>query len=273
MLRRQGIAFVRNLALLGLGLVGLAMSVLLIVAATLVVPYLPAARVAKRLADLGRRLTGSWGGLPVEVERRPGPPAPERWADGWYVHENELYKSPRLPAYLLELAWRSEDPALLREWLWLHLTPFVGGLAVLVPPTLATAGVGLGTLGLAGGAAPVVGAPSPAWAVPVGLALVALGFALAPMALRLHARWSRLLLGPSAQFWWTGSRAARWLRKGSDDTWHGGGLSGLGFAALGGTLLNLVTLLVAWGGLSPQVSHLTRPLVSRYRRYAGRGPA
>ncbi|MFC6014969.1 histidine kinase [Plantactinospora solaniradicis] len=270
MLRRHVIAFVRTLAQLGLGLIGLAMSLLLIAAATAVVPFLHTARVAKRMTELGRRLAGQWGGIPVEADRRPGPPVPERRADGWYLYENQLYRSPRLPAYFLELTWRSEDPAAMREWLWLHLTPFVGGLAVLVPSGLVTAGVGLGTLGLSGGAAPVVGALPPALAVPVGLVLVVLGFGLAPMALRLHARWTRLLLGPPTRWWWHRSRPVRWLRKGYHDTWHGAGLTGLGFAAFGGFLLNLLALLVAWSALSPQVSRLTRPLVSQYRRYAGK---
>ncbi|AVT30205.1 sensor histidine kinase [Plantactinospora sp. BC1] len=269
MSRRYALAFVRNLAQTGLGLLGLLMSVLLVAAATLVVPYLPAARAAKRLTDLGRRLAGRWGGVPVPVEHRPGPPVPQRRADGWYVHENELYRSPRLPAYLMELTWRGEDPALLREWTWLHLTPFAGGLATLAPPVLAGAGVGLGVLGLTGGAAPVVGSPPPALALAAGLALVVLGFAVAPLTLRLHAGWSRLLLQPSSQrSWWHRSGLARVLSRSSAATWHGAGLAGLGFAAFGGFLLNLLTLLLTWGGLSPQVSRLTRPLVSRYRRYA-----
>ncbi|GIG85710.1 sensor histidine kinase [Plantactinospora endophytica] len=269
MSRRYALAFVRSLAQTGLGLLGLLMSILLVTAATLVVPYLPAARAAKRLADLGRRLAGRWGGVPVPVEHRPGPPAPRRRPDGWYVHDNELYRSPRLPTYLTELTWRSEDPALLREWGWLHLTPFAGGLATLVPPVLVGAGTALGALGLTGGAVPGLGtSPPPALALPVGLALVVLGFAVAPSALRLHARWTRLLLQPPEQSWWHRSGLAGWTSRRSGATWNGAGLVGLGFAAFGGFLLNLVTLLVSWGGLSPQVSKLTRPLVSRYRRYA-----
>ncbi|MEN3612571.1 histidine kinase [Plantactinospora sp. ZYX-F-223] len=267
MSRRYGLAFVRNLAQAGLGLLGLGMSVLLVAAATLVVPYLPAARAGKRLADLGRRLAGRWGGVPIPVEQRPGPPVPRRRADGWYVYENELYRSPRLPAYLMEITWRGEDRALLREWVWLHLTPFVGGLGTLVPPVLAGAGVGLGALGLTGGTAPVVGSPPLALALPVGLALVALGFAVAPLTLRLHALWSRLLLQPAERSWWHRSRLAGWTTRRSSAAWHGAGLVGLGAAAFGGFLLNLVTLLGAWTALSPQVSELTRTLVTRYRRY------
>ncbi|MFY1689879.1 sensor histidine kinase [Plantactinospora sp. WMMB782] len=295
--RRYGLAFVRNLALTGLGLLGLLMSVLLVVAATLVLPYLPAARGAKRLTELGRRLAERWGGIPVPVQHRPGPPAPRRRADGWYVYENELYRSPRLPAYLAELSWRGADPALLREWLWLHLTPVAGGLGTLLPPVLAGAGALLGLLGVldvldvlgltgpTGGAVPVVGTPpasltlpggwTPAlpggWAlVGLGLLLVVLGFAVAPLTLRLHARWTRLLLQPPERSWWHRSGLAGWTSRRWDAAWHGAGLAGLGFAAFGGFLLNLATLLVSWGGLTPQVSRLTRPLVSRYRRYAHR---
>ncbi|MEQ4301145.1 histidine kinase [Plantactinospora sp. B6F1] len=270
MLRRYGLAFVRNLALAGLGLLGMLMSVLLVAAATLVVPYLPAARAGKRLTDLGRRLAGRWGGVPVPVEHRPGPPVPQRRADGWYVHEKELYRSPRLPAYLMELTWRGEDPALLREWVWLHLTPFVGGLGTLVPPVLAGAGIGLGALGLTGGTAPVVGSPPPVLALPLGLALVVLGVTVAPLALRLHARWTRLLLQPPERSWWHRSGLAGWTRRRSSAAWHAAGLAGLGFAAFGGFLLNLVTLMVGLGWLAPQVSRVTRPLVSRYRRYGHR---
>ncbi|MDG4784498.1 histidine kinase [Micromonospora sp. WMMD1102] len=270
MSRRYGHAFVRNLALTGLGLLGLLMSVLLVVAATLVVPYLPAARGAKRLAELGRRLAERWGGIPVPVQHRPGPPVPRRRGDGWYVHENELYRSPRLPGYLMEIAWRGEDPAFLREWVWLHLTPFAGGLGTLVPPGLAGAGIWLGALGLTGGAVPAVGTPPSALALPLGLALLLLGFAVAPLTLRLHARWTRMLLQPPERSWWHRSGLAGWTRRRSGATWHGAGLVGLGFAAFGGFLLNLLALLLAWGGLSPQVSRLTRPLVSRYRRYLRR---
>lgn len=267
--RRHALAVVRSLALLGLGLTGLVMGLLLVAAATLVVPYLPAARASRRLADLGRHLAGRWGGIRVEPVRRPGPPKPERRADGWYVYENSLYRSPRWPTYFLELTWRAEDPALLRELLWLLLTPVVGGLAVLVPPALVVAGTGLAGSALTGAAAPVVGVPPTVVGLAAGLALVAAGFAVGPAALTLHARWSRLLLQPAEESWWHRSGLARRTGRWQNTVWHGAGLAGLGFAAFGGFLLNLVTGLVSGTTLSPQLSGLTRPMVSRYRRYLG----
>ncbi|MGI5216129.1 sensor histidine kinase [Plantactinospora sp. CA-290183] len=262
--RRHALALLRNLAQFGLGLVGLAAGLFLLLAATVVLPYLPAARVVKRLAELGRRLAGDWGGLPVAVEHRPGPPAPQRRADGWYVYENQLYRSRRTPAYLLEVQWRADDPALLRELLWLLLTPVAGGVAVAVPPALVAGGVGLVAAGLAGGA------PTALTGL-VGLVLAASGVALGPAALRLHARWSRMLLRqPAPSAWWHRWGLAGWIGRRTSAAWHAAGLTGLGLAAFGGFLLNLLTALVTWTGLSPQVSALTRPLVARHRRYLGR---
>jgi signal transduction histidine kinase len=277
MIRRHLLALVRCLALYALAVAGLLVSLLSVVAATLVVPYPLAASAIRGLADLSRRLSRDWARVEIEVEERTGPPVPQRREDGWYVHDRQLYKSRHLPAFLLRLQWLSHDPALSRQWRWLVLTPFLGGLAALIAPALVVAGV-LVVLLIPGTAAfsattlstaTLSTAAVTAGLVAAGGVLVVLGFALAPAMVRVDALWNRMFLQAPGRSWWHRSGIDPWLRKRSLATWHGGGLAGLSFAAFGGFLVTVVAIVISWGGLLPQASTITRPLVDLYRRKAG----
>jgi signal transduction histidine kinase len=257
-IRRYPLAAVRCLALVGLAVVGLATALLAGLATALVVVYPAAVAVMRRLADLGRRLARAWGGVPIAAEYLPGPPVPQRRDDGWYVHGSQLYKSPRVPAFLLKMEWLTKDPTIVRDWLWLFLTPCLGGLAALLPPLLIATGA----------TAPFVGWMPVGAAVPVGLALVFVGLAIGPAMLRVHARWSRVLLQPAASSWWHRSGAAASFARRSKATWAGGGMAGMSFGAVGFLVLQVLSIVVWWGGLLPQAASVTRPYLDYYRRKA-----
>jgi signal transduction histidine kinase len=258
MIRKYPIALVRCLFLLGLGLVGIVVAALAVVAATLVIPYPLVASAIMRLSDLARRLSNDWAGVEILAEDRTSPPVPQRREDGWYVHENQLYKGRWFPAFMLKLRWLSEEPTFSRMWVWMTITPFVGGAAVLVPPALIVGGLALG--GVGGSRLPA------AVAVAGGLVLVLLGFALAPAMVRVYGWWSWFVLQRSDRSWWRTSGVGPWLGRRWRAGWYGGGLAGLSFAAFGGFLLNVVVAVVSWGGLVPVASRVTRPLVELYRR-------
>jgi signal transduction histidine kinase len=283
MIGRHLLALVRCLALYALAVAGLLVSLLSVVAATLVVPYPLAASGIRGLADLSRRLSRDWAGVEIQVEERTVPPVPQRREDGWYVHDRQLYKSRHLPAFLLRMQWLSHDPGFAREWRWLVLTPFLGGLAALIAPALVVAGVlvallvpgaaalsgaGLSTARLSP-ATFATGAVTAGLAAAAGVVLVVLGFALAPIMVRVDALWNRMLLQAPGRSWWHRSGIGPWLRKRSRATWHGGELAGLSFAAFGGFLVTVMVIAISWGGLLPQVSTITRPLVDLYRRKVG----
>ncbi|MFC7531600.1 sensor histidine kinase [Actinoplanes sp. GCM10030250] len=216
---------------------GFAYGVLLVAAATLVVPY-PAVLLGQfRIATLGRRLTRAWTGADLpDVERTP-PPEPRRRPDGWYVHDKSLFRSPRIVRWLIKGEHYGNDPEVAREWRWLMLAPFSSALPVLVPVALIVAAVLLRN------------------PLPLAAALL-----LAPFALRLYGSWTRSLLRHRST---TG-----WFDRASVATWRAAGLVGLSLAAFAGTLLNLVVVALSLGGLAPQVIKITRPLVERYRSHA-----
>jgi hypothetical protein len=164
-----------------------------------------------------------------------------------------------VPAFLLKLDHDAKDPAARREWVWLLLTPFAGGLPVLLVPALLVAG---GLL-LIGPRVPRL----PAWPAAAGAVLAAI--LLAPVALRGYGRWAEELLHPQRSRW-ARSRLGAWIARAWRVTWTGAGLAGLSLLAFGGLLLNLLAVVLTWGGLLPRVCLLTRPLTQRYRRGADR---
>ncbi|MEV0273854.1 sensor domain-containing protein [Hamadaea sp. NPDC050747] len=156
------------------------------------------------LADW-RRSLAHWSGVTIASPYRPLPPLVQR-PDGLYRVGKHLYKTPRLALWTQRFHWMQTDPATWRELLWRGIDPVVGGLIAGIPVLL----VGYGIWGVA---LPrtvhlfVSDSPATFWygtffghpaaAIPAGLALAALGVALAPAALRLHGRWTRLLLQPA----------------------------------------------------------------------------
>ncbi|MCP2321634.1 signal transduction histidine kinase [Hamadaea flava] len=156
------------------------------------------------LADW-RRSLAQWSGVSIPSPYRPLPPLVQR-PDGMYRVGKNLYKTPRWALWTQRFYWVQTDPATWRELVWRGSDPIVGGLIAGVPVLLVVYGIWGQILPrivhFFVGESPAnfwygtfIG--HPAAAIPGGLALAALGVAIAPAALRLHGRWSRLLLKPS----------------------------------------------------------------------------
>ncbi|WP_064741710.1 sensor histidine kinase [Hamadaea tsunoensis] len=166
---------------------------------------IPWAQADLRFAANWRRSLAPWSGVSIPSPYRPLPPLVRR-PDGMYRVGKSLFKTPRWALWSQRMHWVQTDPATWRELLWRGTDPVVGGLIAGVPVFLVVYGIWGLVLPrivhfLAGGS-PVsfwygrfLG--EPAAAIPVGLALAALGIVIAPAALRLHGRWSRLLLAPT----------------------------------------------------------------------------
>ncbi|BCJ66612.1 sensor histidine kinase [Polymorphospora rubra] len=201
----------RMLALLGLTVLVVPVAVLSALAVVLsyglgiVVVMPPVIEHFRPLTNLRRRLT-RWSGVDVPEPYRPRPPLRRR-PDGLYQVDKSLYETPRMAAYIQRMFWLTRDPASWRDILWQLLDPLVGGALLVVP----LAAIGYGIWGLAlpritvliGVRVDDLGpwhgnvAGNGAIAVPVGLALAAAGILAAPWLLRLHGRWTALLLGPT----------------------------------------------------------------------------
>ncbi|WP_330300704.1 sensor histidine kinase [Streptomyces sp. NBC_00503] len=181
----QGLAAVGRCQLAGL--LGLAVAVVGsgVVGALLLLPVgighrmlPPAAAALRRCADRARQRAKLWSGV------RISPPDP----------------LPRTAGARAVLA----DPGFWRDLAWAWLEPLAGGLLVAGPPSLVVYGV-FGTLvqpfvwrliddGNWYAFVPVHSTGLMVAALVLGLAFTAAGILLAPGVLRLHARWSRLLL-------------------------------------------------------------------------------
>ncbi|MGR6919430.1 sensor domain-containing protein [[Actinomadura] parvosata] len=173
----------RGLALAGVALLGPPLLVVMFVGAHAGLPS-PAFFVeqGRRLPALARRLAARWGGVEIASPYRPAPAPPVRDPDGWYRDGDALFRSAFLPAYLARLRWVAGDPATARDLAWMVLNPLAGGVLAGLAPALV--GGGLAALWLHR---------------PAGAAAALLGLALGPRMLRLHARWTRVLLAPPAR--------------------------------------------------------------------------
>jgi signal transduction histidine kinase len=129
----------------------------------------------RRWTNTWRRLIGRWAGVEIAVPYRPRPAPPVPEADGLYLYDKVLYRSPRLPAFYRRLGWVLTDRATGRDLLWLLINPLVGGALSLGPFMVIW-------YGLRG-----------SW---WHLLAVPLGLASARPAVWLYGRWSRWLLGP-----------------------------------------------------------------------------
>lgn len=251
----------RAFVLVLLAVVGSAVALVLVTLLALIVTYPMTVVVARRLAELGRRLAQAWGGVAIDKVRLPVPARPVRRADGWYEHGNQLYRSHRVPAFMLKVEAYSKDATAIRDWIWLAATPVTGGLAAAFSPFLVVTGVAMA----AGRLAP--GLPAAA-AVAVGVAAVLAGFAVGPVVLRVYGLWTRELLQPAHRSWWRRSGLGPWIGRATKQTWNGAGLAGMALGALGFLPLQLVFTVVSWGGLYPQAVQITRPYLDFYRRRA-----
>jgi signal transduction histidine kinase len=251
------LAPLRCLVLTGLTAIGVVAAEVGVVLIALIVTYPWVVGTNRFLAGLGRRFSAKWGGIAIESPDRPLPTEPVRRADGWYVHANQLYRRPGVPRFMLGVEAMGKDPSVMRDLLWLALTPAVGGLAVALPVALL---VGAGVAAVR-------------WSGPVGYGvaagLVAVAFACAPSMLRLYGHWSRVLLQPPASSWWRRSGFGACVNRNWRAIWNGAGLAGLSLAALGFGVLTLVIGIASWGGLLPWAVNLSRPFLGFYRRKVG----
>ncbi|GLX01066.1 hypothetical protein Misp02_51520 [Microtetraspora sp. NBRC 16547] len=144
----------------------------------------PAVRLVRATTRLQRRLAAEWSGVTIDEPYRPAPPPPQPQRDGWYREGRNLYKTPRIPAFNRRLTWLTNDPATWRDFAYLLVNPWTGGLIVGIPVMLAVTGIpalldgnllGLLTLVIALTSAPAV----------------------APWSVRVHGQIAHALLAPT----------------------------------------------------------------------------
>ena len=161
-----------------LGALALAEAPVAVLAALAIAVPIPGAGLAmRRLAELTRRLSGEWCGVPIASPYR------------------------RLPAGDgARLSWRQRrklmltDPATWRDLLWMFVNPCVG--AVLAGGSAAAIVYGVFGMALPHGSTQLAGAIShPLY----GILLAASGFWAAPWLLRGYGGLARSLLGPTRQ--------------------------------------------------------------------------
>ncbi|WP_328474196.1 histidine kinase [Actinoplanes sp. NBC_00393] len=252
---RHALAVPRCFVLVVLAAAGFAYGWIVLTAVTLLAPFPSAVAGQIRLAGLGRRLARDWAGADLpDVDRLP-PPVPQRRADGWYVHANTLFKSPRIPAWMSRMDHYADDEEAGREWRWLMLAPFSSALPVLLPPALIVTGVLV-----------LIFQPWP-WSVLAALTAVTVAVLVAPAALRRYGQATQALLRRETV---RTERKQRWIGRAWDATWQVAGLAGLSLAAFGAALLATVAVVLSLGGLLLSVTMLTRPLAEIYRRFAHR---
>ncbi|GAA1841938.1 sensor histidine kinase [Asanoa iriomotensis] len=198
-------------ALGGLTVLSAALAVLAFVAFSLfavgIVGAVPeSAAAVRRFTALRRQLAQRWSGVAIQTPYRPEPELPPRRPDGLYAVGDSLYKTKGWTRFFQRLDWIWNDPATWRDLLWTVTDPIVGGALV-----AASAGaVGYGLVGMTIPALARLGrlddppalailADRPVLALLAGLALIVAGTAFAPAALRLHGRWTAVLLAPTAK--------------------------------------------------------------------------
>lgn len=154
-----------------------------------------------------RRALARWsGGRAIPSPYRPLPElVPD--SEGLFRVGRNLYKTRRWAQFAQRHDWLFKDPATWREMLWRMVDPLVGGLIAGIPVVLVA--YGIWGLILPRIVHTVFGLPGGDWygalggvtwpAIPVGLVLAVAGLRLAPWALRIHGRWTEVLLKPSAE--------------------------------------------------------------------------
>jgi signal transduction histidine kinase len=192
----------RGLAFLGLALAELGLIVALILELSLAIfayPLLlipPTLLAVRRLANVARRLSGEWCGVPVSVPYRP-------YAKP--IQGGVWQRFGRGSGQLVT------EPATWRDLLWMTVDPVAGYVLAIIPATAVVWGL-FGVL-MPAYWSPIVHAggnnwyafihvtgPLSAWlCVPLGLAFIALGLGLAPLFLRWFGRLAHSMLAPTKQ--------------------------------------------------------------------------
>jgi signal transduction histidine kinase len=169
------------------------------------------------MTNFRRRRIMTLTGLEILEPYLPRPTVPAPRPDGRYRVGRTLHTSREAAARAQHLGWTLKDPASWRDLAWLLADPIVTVLLFAVPLVLVF-GVFFGLLWSWlwslliwpfvaidpwWGLRPLVdllptAEPLPAWVGgPIGIAATLLGLAISPPLLRLHARWSALLLRPT----------------------------------------------------------------------------
>jgi signal transduction histidine kinase len=184
---RQVKALVRSVLLLGVAICGLCVFAAVIAGVSLILSAPASLLASRRFTGFARRLSG----VPSEgVYRDPLPP-PEPDEDGLYKLDDRLVEKPNWTyKFDRQLDWVGDDPGTRRDLIWMFVNFFVGGPLAALAPGL----VGLGVL-----------AAFTSW-WPVAAPLVVAGFFAAPYLLRVHDRWTMLMLkakhdGAMFRFW------------------------------------------------------------------------
>jgi len=126
-------ARLRGLGLVALGLLGLPLAVVDLVA--LVFGLSPVVLAVRRLPMVARELAGEWCGMPIAEPYNPAPLPPRPRHDGMYEVRRRLYRRPHVPAYRQRVQWLASDGATWLDLLWLVVNPVAGtvlGLAAVV---------------------------------------------------------------------------------------------------------------------------------------------
>jgi signal transduction histidine kinase len=149
--------------------------VLLVLAFLVPIPGIgPAAR---QLAELTRRLSGEWCGVPIA-----SPYLPEPAGEGEYG----------MLTWPQRRRWMTSDPATWRDLAWILVNPWLG-LAI-AGASAAAIVYGIFGMALPHGSTPLAGVtPHPFY----GILLAAAGFLAAPWLLRGYGEFNRSLLGPT----------------------------------------------------------------------------
>jgi signal transduction histidine kinase len=149
-----------------------------LVAVAIVVPVPGAGLAVRQLAELTRRLSGMWCGVPIATPYRPAP-AGENGAK---------------PTWRQRRRWMRADPATWRDLLWVFLNPWLG--AALAGGSVTAIVYGIFGMALPHGSTQLAGVIShPLY----GILLAAGGFVAAPWLLRGYGELARSLLGPTQQ--------------------------------------------------------------------------
>jgi signal transduction histidine kinase len=192
----------RGLAFLGLALAELGLITALILELSLAVfayPLLlipPTLLAGRRLANVVRRLSGEWCGVPVAVPYRPYTEP---------VQGGVWQRFSRGSGQLVT------EPATWRDLLWMTVDPMAGYVLAIVPATAVVWGL-FGVL-MPAYWSPIVHAGGNNWyafihvtgtlsawlCVPLGIAFIALGLVLAPLFLRWYGRLAHSMLAPTKQ--------------------------------------------------------------------------
>ncbi|WP_392900412.1 sensor domain-containing protein [Streptomyces sp. LN699] len=192
-LRAHATAPLRGVALAALGVAG--WLTVLPAVAVMALGMVGVLESVRRLPRLRRELAGRWSDVPVGDPYLPEPPDPRPRDSGLYRDGRQLYASYDAVVRRRRARQVRRDPATLRDLAWLLLDPLVGVPLAAMPAVLVGGGL-YGVVVCVGRAVGGTGLPWAAVVAGAGLASVATGLAAGPLLLRVHGRWTRLLLAP-----------------------------------------------------------------------------